>query len=293
MNVIVGRGIEVFINPWFIALVMVNLLSFPIPTVCVLAALVMHEAGHLLTARLCGFMRIRIVLFPFGGQADVAGMVGTRPGIESVVVLAGPLVNLFLGWLIYIIYGTFKLTWLPPLFYANLFLGALNLIPVLPLDGGRLLVFYLSRFLGFKKAVGILASLGALLGSGIIIIGLGWGLGLMPTVNLVAIGVFLLYKACDIKEKLPFCLTLFVLEKASQLRQGQMVRCCLLLAKSSVTVRELVKEIVPSRCLVVLVLWEGRLKGIITEGEIIEAYLEKGPSVTLEKLLRSRGYEEL
>ncbi|MCU0748794.1 MAG: site-2 protease family protein [Akkermansiaceae bacterium] len=106
-------------------------------------SILVHELGHAMTARKFGAYS-EITLQAFGGYATYSGVHLTLPQ-SLAVTAAGPLVQILLGGLIF-----FAMPYLPPLnepgkeFLADLVWisvvwALLNLLPVLPLDGGRLL----------------------------------------------------------------------------------------------------------------------------------------------------------
>jgi Zn-dependent protease/CBS domain-containing protein len=105
-------------------------------------SLLAHELGHALQARREGMEIEGITLWLFGGVAKFKGMFPSA-GAEFRIAIAGPLVSLALG-------GAFVLiAWLGSLpepadavsawlGYINLSLLVFNLLPALPLDGGRI-----------------------------------------------------------------------------------------------------------------------------------------------------------
>jgi Zn-dependent protease len=112
-------------------------------TILFFCSLLLHELGHSLRARREGMAIEGITLWLFGGVARFRGMFPS-PNAELRIAVAGPLVSLLLGTcfvLISIVPG------LPPgvdgvvswLGYINFTLLVFNLIPALPLDGGRVL----------------------------------------------------------------------------------------------------------------------------------------------------------
>jgi Zn-dependent protease/CBS domain-containing protein len=107
------------------------------------ASLLLHELGHALEARREGMQIEGITLWLFGGVAKFRGMFRTA-GEEFRIAVAGPLVSLVIGLAFTFIPTTISLpnavdgvaTWLG---IINLTLLVFNLLPALPLDGGRIL----------------------------------------------------------------------------------------------------------------------------------------------------------
>jgi len=107
------------------------------------ASLSLHELGHALQARREGMVTRRITLWMLGGLAESASPF-ERPGAEARVALAGPAVSAVLGVALVVAGRASGLpdsvaTVLQWLGWANLLLLGFNLIPALPLDGGRVL----------------------------------------------------------------------------------------------------------------------------------------------------------
>ena len=153
-------GIPVYISPyWFvIAGVFIfvdanNLAStFHGPTRFVVAAafvvllylsVLIHELSHSVVARGFGLPVRRILLYPLGGFSEIEREPQT-PGREFLVSAAGPVLSLLLaagGWgLTHVVTaGTIGGALIFQLMWANLIVGGFNLVPGLPLDGGRML----------------------------------------------------------------------------------------------------------------------------------------------------------
>ena len=153
-------GIPVFISPyWFlIAGLFVFLyarglvqsvpgsLRYPVAAAFVVllyASVLVHELSHSLVARAFGLPVRRILLYPLGGFSEIEREPPT-PGREFLVSAAGPGISLALAGVGYaltrVINGDGVISvLLYQLFIANLLVGIFNLLPGLPLDGGRML----------------------------------------------------------------------------------------------------------------------------------------------------------
>jgi Zn-dependent protease/predicted transcriptional regulator len=116
------------------------------------ASLLLHELGHAFEAQREGMEIEGITLWLFGGVAKFKGMFPSA-GAEFRIAIAGPLVSLVLGVLFSLGAWTISTTdavdavaaWLG---YINLALLVFNLLPALPLDGGRVLRSALWHFRG-------------------------------------------------------------------------------------------------------------------------------------------------
>ena len=109
-------------------------LASPLLLGAILSAAVCHELGHWLVLRRVGGRIQRLHITVFGAEMQVDDRRISYGG-ELLAVTAGPGCNLLLWALL-------SLTGWPPLAPfagAHLILGALNLLPVRPMDGGRLL----------------------------------------------------------------------------------------------------------------------------------------------------------
>jgi Zn-dependent protease len=106
-------------------------------------SILIHELGHALTARRFG-AHSEIVLQAFGGYAAYSGVRLSRPQ-GFVVTAAGPAVQIVLGGLLFLALPQF--TEIPPygryffgiLMAISIFWALLNLLPILPMDGGHML----------------------------------------------------------------------------------------------------------------------------------------------------------
>lgn len=114
---------------------------------------VVHELGHSFAAAGLGYRLNKITLMPFGAVAS-GDIDGLKLKDEIKIALAGPLINLAIGLF-------FVATWwIFPEIYAftdviaeaNLSLAIINLLPVFPLDGGRVLSAVTALKMGKKRS---------------------------------------------------------------------------------------------------------------------------------------------
>ncbi|MGH9466528.1 MAG: site-2 protease family protein [Terriglobales bacterium] len=114
-----------------------------ITTILFFVSVVLHELAHSLVARAHGLPVHAITLFVFGGVSELSRE-PSDASAEFQIAIAGPLLSLVLGGVLYAISRTGNIhlpvyaviEWLG---YINLLLALFNLIPGFPLDGGRVL----------------------------------------------------------------------------------------------------------------------------------------------------------
>ena len=121
---------------------------------------IIHELGHLIAGLALGMKPESIKLIPFGlsisfklNPRDYNKKIGTGNLFEIkkiIVAVAGPLINFF----IILIASHINLNILSNLIiiYVNLLIMLFNLIPIYPLDGGRILKGILHMFVGKKES---------------------------------------------------------------------------------------------------------------------------------------------
>jgi len=149
-------GFPIDLNVSFLVLLGLVLVAFGgiagVLVVCLaFASVVVHELGHALVARKLNVLVSGIELGFFGGAAKMVQMPRTAND-ELAIAAAGPAVSLMLAGV-----GLgLGLALHPPLFatigWINLILAGFNLIPALPMDGGRILRALLTRKMGFVQA---------------------------------------------------------------------------------------------------------------------------------------------
>ena len=112
--------------------------------VVVLQGILMHELGHALVGRAFG-KKPRIELIALGGLTWWEQRDPMSPGRSLLVSAAGPAVGIFVGSLALVLMDALRVPDASParytfhsLIFVNLGWGILNLLPVLPLDGGNI-----------------------------------------------------------------------------------------------------------------------------------------------------------
>jgi len=130
-----------------IAIPAFGLVFDPLTVTCLIAVLLFHEGGHLLAMKLFGYRDTRILFIPFLGAVTMGRETDAGPGRKAVVYLAGPVPGLILGLVALLLDGWQTDTLLGRLGWLALLLNYLNLLPLMPFDGGQLVrVLFYDRY---------------------------------------------------------------------------------------------------------------------------------------------------
>lgn len=131
-----------------------------------LAALSVHELSHLLCAIALKARIDEIELMPFGAAMRLYALWAISPVKLMAIALSGPLANLIVCALMSLIvfFHTPLSSALAPFMYSSLLIALVNLLPALPLDGGRFLCALMAMKMKRMQAVKIGILLGRILG---------------------------------------------------------------------------------------------------------------------------------
>lgn len=127
-----GEGRGVICSPMFALICALALISGNAGALLMhLGALFLHECAHCLMAGLLGCRAAAIWLLPYGCRMDILGM--DSPWDEFMIALSGPVFSLLCFM------GSRMIPKAADFSEANMYIAIINLLPVYPLDGGRVL----------------------------------------------------------------------------------------------------------------------------------------------------------
>jgi stage IV sporulation protein FB len=138
--------------------------------VAIFTCVVLHEFGHILTARRFGISAPEVTLLPIGGVANV-DRTPDQPYQELLIAVAGPAVNVVIATVLFFAADAVAplnlaevdnphVSLVQRLAVVNVFLALFNMIPAFPMDGGRVLRAALAMWLGWDKATRFAAQVG-------------------------------------------------------------------------------------------------------------------------------------
>ena len=148
-----------------------GLLASPvIDLVMLVGVLLIHEMGHFVGMRLFGYQNVRMFFIPFFGAAVSGRKTGVEGYKEAIVVLLGPVPGLCFSLVLILSWEVTQIDVLRQLAIWFAVINAFNLLPIFPMDGGRLLQIVLfSRNRYVESFINVLAAVALIL--------IGWELG--------------------------------------------------------------------------------------------------------------------
>jgi len=246
----------------------------------------LHEFGHIFTARRFGVRTPDVILLPIGGVARLE-RIPEKPSEEFLIAIAGPAVNVVIALLLIAVGGAklsaghlsstleaANVSMVDRLAAVNLFLALFNLIPAFPMDGGRVLRALLATRFGYVRATEV----AAMIGQGVAFV-LGF-LGLFGNPLLIFIAIFV-YLAASSEAHL-------VATRA--MSRGVPVTSAMLTQFVTLTPDEHVDAAVDtlvrtSQSEFPVVDGANRPIGVLARGDLIRALRERGPDARVAEVM--------
>ena len=252
-----------------------------------LFSLCVHEAFHLMAAHGLGISIRQLRLMPFGGAIDMENPYALPPSRLLGVAAAGPLGS----GLVLLAVGALAHWQILPASAAlglariNLMLLLFNLLPALPLDGGRMLYALLCPRLGREKAVekgiwaGRVVALALLITS--LMSAVKWG---RLNLSILLASVFILASSADERRALSQTRADAILGALKPIQQPVSVR--LWAVGDQCDTHEALRVVRPDVLTLYAVYKGSRLSSITDDRRLLEASLEHGPKVSVGEAVK-------
>jgi len=125
----------------------------------------LHELVHYFVARSYGYSAFSIDFLPIGAHLTLMNLDEASPQEDLIISFSGPAANILAAVIFCFISIYIKTDIISLLFKANLTLGLFNLLPLIPLDGGRILRDILSIRYVYKKGQNITILISIIIGT--------------------------------------------------------------------------------------------------------------------------------
>ena len=196
--------------PYIILLI---ILGFKGELVIAFAFVFLHELMHYLIARILGFSGFDIEILPIGAVLKVKDLDEASAMEDLMISLAGPIFNLLIAVIFYILFMAYSIPYLQLIYKTNLALGIFNLIPAFPLDGGRVFRDILSIRTIYRKANEISIRVSMVIGSIFMFIYFVSVSANKSNFNLGLISIFILISSVKEKERIVYLIMGYIIKK--------------------------------------------------------------------------------
>lgn len=292
MRIIRVCGVDIQINSFLcIVFIICFLFGYTENIVISFIVVLLHEGVHVFVARLLGYNIENIEVFPFGGVARIKENIAINPLHEILIAAAGPIFNLVV---VFVIYNSMKILCiahegLSSFMYANLTIGLFNLVPIIPLDGGRIIRAYLAYFIGFKRAIKIVVIISKIMS----VIFFLWGCYVAKynkiNIFVLLLSIFIFIAAHKEYKTAAFVFMKEISQKKEYLLYNGVLKTKNLVAIQTSFAKDVMDQFIPRKYHIITVLdKECNIVGVLTENDVFNGIVKYGMNVSLEKLLMSK-----
>jgi stage IV sporulation protein FB len=248
----------------------------------------LHEFGHIFTARAFGVATPDVTLLPIGGVARLE-RIPEKPREEFLIAIAGPIVSVAIALVLMAFMGgtlntealaaveSKNISLVDRLAAVNLFLAIFNMIPAFPMDGGRMLRAALAARLGFVRATEI----AAVIGQGFAFL-LGF-IGLLFNPILIFIAIFVYLAAASEA----YMVSLRAVSRGVPVASATMTQLATLTPQAHID--EAVQTLLQtSQSEFPVIDGAGKPVGLLTRTDIIRALKSRGPDARVSEAMNTK-----
>lgn len=195
---------KIYIDTFFLFFMLISCLSASFKNFFFfLSIIIIHELGHLMMGLILGWNVEKICLYPYGGVTKFNEDINRQIKEELLILLAGPLTQI-----IYLMIG--KSFFHDSIFiYYNLSILIFNLLPIYPLDGGRIINLFFNYFFPFRFSYYLSITISFIMSFLFIFISLKKGY----TLNIILMFLIVIFKTIEELRKRNYYFNKFLLER--------------------------------------------------------------------------------
>jgi len=236
-----------------------------------------NELFHLFAAIILGVGVKSIVILPFGMTLRLSGDVIRNPKKEIIIAAAGPMANVLM-----LIFSRFAVSSERVLLFQiiNWSLLLLNLFPVAPLDGGRILRALVIKNSGLMGAAGILRKISKIFITIVLFLGVCVAVLTRGNPSLMIIGAFLIFSATEEKRNTDILVMHSLIGEQEMFKNKNLIPTKNLCISFDAPAKAVIKKLNFSTFYIIHILDKHRkIIKTATESDFIRAVKSKGFSV--------------
>jgi len=257
----------------------------------VFLSIILHELGHVTAAIHFGSRLRSVKIMAVGLNASLDGFEYQSTPCRLLIYLSGPAVNLILAAMSKLagLILPFHGERLGFLFLVNISLAVLNFLPVLPLDGGKILREIIGAKFGLRAANNCLNSLSVCFATLLICIGILQIISKIYNFSLAAIGIYILLSIKSEKTEAALMNVRNIINRRSRILKKGIFPVRNLVVIKSKRLMEVIKRMDFDSFHILYVADEDlNIMATLTEQQVIDGLLKHGPETTFEELLKKQ-----
>jgi stage IV sporulation protein FB len=252
-------------------------------SITIFASVLLHEIGHAIIAKLLSIRVEEIELFPFGGVAKMEDITKYGGYTEALIAVAGPAVSGAIAAISFLF--TEKGEIFNTIAQFNFILLVFNILPALPMDGGRILRNVLLHHMSYKQATKVMVITGRLIAISLVLYNIVLILNGSSSAAYIITGVFI-YMGCH--KEMKYCSYYYLLHKNNykkNLSSKKRIRTRIINVHEDTLIRFAANQFSPGTvCLVHVLNSFGSLARVLTEADIMDAFLKYGYDSRIEQI---------
>lgn len=253
-------------------------------------ALSLHECGHLILAHIFRVPVQSLEIAPHGGLITISHLESASRKELFLISAAGPIFSLLgcIGTIYLYGAGLANFIFAQNFFQCNLLLFTINLMPILPLDGGKMLQAYLAHFVSMQRASRLLIRAGY--GFGILLICISFFCACRGALILspAFIGIYLIYSTAKEERNEITCYMNGLISRRTKLDRFQTIPLECIAVSGKMTVHVLIGKLSQGKFHRITVLSPDGMgiSGILQDKDIYNCIFSQDAHITLSEYLQ-------
>lgn len=250
----------------------------------------LHELAHIITARLYKIKLDKILFTPIGLIARLNYTSYKNDFKEMLICAAGPISNIIMALLGYILNSYFWDNSKIVSFFilSNISILILNILPVLPLDGGKIFRVVLLSSFGYKRTIKIFFFLSHIISIILIVLGVYQLMNCWYNLSLLFVGIFIYLCMYKEKDEFQFILMRDLIHKREKIVCDGFCQIENIICFGDSKVMDVIKNFYSNRYHIVKVIDENmKVIGEINETDMMNCLTNYDYSITLSQAIEN------
>ncbi len=250
------------------------------------AIVTVHELFHLFAALMLKIRIGSIIVMPFGMTLRLSGRVIKNPLKESIVALAGPLSNLIMLGIGTLLNHFYICAEESMFLYMNLnfIIMLINLMPVLPLDGGRVFRSVLAHFFGYITAMRIIRKLTVCIVFCLAFLSVILTAIIGINISFIMIAAFLIFNLIEEKKTSDLFVLKELLRSKEKLLEQKLIPSKVISASYDAYAKKIIPKISYDSFCLIYVADNDAGGHLVSESELIEAVTTRGYRIKMGQI---------